>query len=254
MPSPVMAPKRRSTHTTTSTSLPSPSPTASSTSSSPFHLPPTLTVYDFSLCTVEVIFSLLEFILSMLIIKESLLKLYHALHPASDIPSYNHFLIHLLVNAAVMAFVGWRLASRLGLSVPALMDRLGLDVQTLTSKQTWGRMTVAIIALHTLGFAGMVSGSPLVSRAERVCTPADAALLSCAVVSLCTAAGESLVVRAEIVFVHQLLSSVGRGGLQHVRLRSCSKSRHITATFAQPCIPSYPSYFEVHCLCRTGAG
>jgi hypothetical protein len=135
------------------------SPTTPSTPSlfASLHVPSTVTLYDCTLCGVECILSLMEFIFSMTFLKEAVMKFYHSLHATSDIPAYNHFLLHLLINAAVMALVTWRLAHRLTLPFGTVVERLGLGWQELLSTRTWGTMTLLVIVLHTLGFAGMVS-------------------------------------------------------------------------------------------------
>ena len=113
-------------------------------------LPPTLTYYNFSLALVEVLFSLMEFLFSLVIIKECLHSLYTTLHPSDPaIPPYNAFLIHLLTNSLTLLIVSFRLAQRLQLPLPTLPARLGLTQLHLS------HMTTAVLVLHTIGFVGM---------------------------------------------------------------------------------------------------
>jgi cytochrome b561 len=131
----------------------------SRSSTTPLSLPPTLSVYSLCLSNVEVIFALLEFLLAMSVTRELLSSAYRALHPASaesGIPHYNAFVMHLAVNITVFLLVLWRLAQRLRLPVGELLQRLGLTLPQLLSASTFSRMTLAVIVLHSLGFAGMI--------------------------------------------------------------------------------------------------
>ena len=114
-------------------------------------LPPTLTYYNFSLALVEVLFSLMEFLFALVVIKECLTSLYTALHSDSPTPPpYNAFLLHLLTNVLTLNIVTFRLAQRLRVPWLSLPDRLGLTQPRLSST------TAAVVALHTVGFVGML--------------------------------------------------------------------------------------------------
>ena len=113
-------------------------------------LPPTITYYNFSLALVEVVFSLMEFLFSLVVLKECINSLYTTLHPTEPtIPPYNAFLIHLLTNTLTLFIVSYRLAQRLHLPLPTLPARLGLIQPRLSG------MTAAVLLLHTVGFLGM---------------------------------------------------------------------------------------------------
>ena len=140
-------------------------PTSGSATLPPLSLPPTASLYSLSLSSVEVIFALMEFLLAMSVTRELLSSAYRALHPASpdSVPRYNAFVMHVAVNVTVFLLVLWRLAQRLRLPVSELLQRLGLTLPQLLSASTFSRMTLAVIALHSLGFAGMILSQRLYS-------------------------------------------------------------------------------------------
>ena len=195
------------------------SPAANAPLPSPsFSFPPPISLYDLSLSLVEAVFSLGEFIVAMAVIKETLMKLYHALHHTDTIPPYNLFAMHVAINASVMALVAWRLASRLGVPVHALVDKLGLGLTELLSSKAWGKLTVAVIVLHTLGFAGMVSCAPAAATAGKRVDSADGGSRTRA---LCGSSGAvALLVRRAAVLPHQLLQGVRGLRSQHVSAAS----------------------------------